>query len=377
MWDIIVYGIMYTWPFLLVLTVLVFFHELGHYLAARRYGVDVEVFSIGFGPEIIGWTDKAGTRWKISLIPLGGYVRFAGDADAASRPDFESLNQLSVEAKGKTLNAKPPLQRLVVAAAGPFANFLLSIVVFIFLFSLVGRREALPIIGGVKPQSVAEQIGLQPGDKVVSIQEEGQELPQDIKSFRQFQTLINKNPNKTLELTIERHSEVLKLKAIPAALADHGGIGYLGIMPVFKSYNVWQAIPEGFKETWEISIQTLETFGSMFIGKQDASQLGGMFTIAKYSHDFAMQGWIYLLEFLAILSLNLGLINLFPIPMLDGGHIVFHLIEIFRGKPVGEKAQEWAFKGGFFILISLMIFSHWNDVMRFNFFGTLKQYLNF
>lgn len=369
----------YIIPFLVVITIIVFFHELGHYIAARINKVHVECFSIGFGPELFGWNDKRKTRWKVCIIPLGGYIKMAGDAGASSKPDQSKISKATEKERESFIHTKKPWQKIVVAASGPVANFILTIVLLSIVFATSGKKEGDPVVGAVIEGSVAESIGLKAGDRFekVEIQQEGEPLKShEISHFRQVEKLTNDNAGKPLIFTIKRGSEVLTVTGTPRDVQDESlnvSVGRLGIMPVINRYPLLTSIVEGVKVTWDLTVRTLVAIGNMLIGREDASQLGGLFLIAKGAHDFFEQGLGFLLEFMAILSLNLGIINLFPIPMLDGGHIVFYLVEAIRGRPVSEKAQEYAFRVGFVLLIGLMIFSHFNDILRYNFFGKIMS----
>lgn len=369
-------SILYVLPFLFVFTALVFFHELGHYLSARRNGVGVEVFSIGFGPEIFGWKDKQNTRWRVSCIPLGGYIKMVGDADAASQKDAEALKEMTAEERASSIHAKSPWRRIEVSLAGPMANFFISIVIFTFLFATTGKKELDPAIGAVVPNFSAEKAGIKAGDSIARVDVKtgphaGTVL---IKNFRDIQQVVNANANETLALYIERDGVPLIIEAVPETAEGenpHAAVGLLGIMPVTRVYSFGAAFVESLKVTWDFLGRTLASLGRMLTGEEDSKKLGGLIMMTKYAHDFAAHGLPSLLEFMAILSLNLGLLNLFPIPMLDGGHILFCLIEIVRGKPVSEKAQDWFYKAGFGLLISLMIYSQWNDIIRFDLFRSI------
>lgn len=360
----------YIVPFLGVLTMLVFVHELGHYLVARWNGVKVEVFSIGFGPELLGWNDKAGTRWKISLLPLGGYVKFHGDADAASTPDLLALKIMAAEEKNQSLFHKTVWQRIAVSVAGPLANYLFAIVVLAGLFVTVGYRYTEPVIVDVVPQSVAQEAGLEKGDRVLKIQ------GQDVNRFEDITAITQESAEKPLVLEIERQGNLLSVSVTPrlSIVQDHFGythsIGVLGIKSgslSFKETGFFKAIGLAGREVFLISYQTLQAVGEMILGMRSADGMGGPLRIAQMSKEVSKSGLIALLWFTALLSINLGLINLFPIPMLDGGHLLLYFIEIIKGKPLSEKAQEWAFRGGFLIVITLIIFTTWNDLKQFHF----------
>lgn len=355
----------YLIPFLIVLSILVFVHELGHYLVARYNGVGVDVFSIGFGPEVFGWNDKAGTRWKVSWVPLGGYVKMVGDIDAASRPDVKALQKMPDELKNLSLFYKTVWQRIAVSAAGPVANYLFAIVIFSILFATLGQRYTIPIVQGIQEGSAAEKAGFLAGDHIKAINGE------PVERFEDVQRMVHESPGDTLQIVVERQGHILTLAAIPelSEMKDHFGhvhkIGLLGIKGTEAGYKKrawwnswWYATEEAFSLSW----QTLKSLGQIIIGARSAEGIGGPLRIAQMSGDIAQSGIVALLWFMALLSVNLGLINLFPVPMLDGGHLLFYGIEALRGKPLSERAQEWGFRIGFGLIIGLMILSTWNDL---------------
>ncbi len=370
---------LYLVPFMVVITILVFFHELGHYLTARWNGVGVDVFSIGFGSKLFGWHDSTGTHWKVCLIPLGGYVKMHGDADASSKPDWEKIKNT---ANKDTLHAtKKPWQRMLIASAGPIANFILTIVLFIFLFSYSGQKSQEPIIGEVTADSVAAREGLQVGDRILSlerVEKTGDVVDPTIKTFSDAQVFTNKHPGIPLAVKVLRNGQELTFTLTPESKDVGTGkpVGVLGIAPTLIPHTVSSAIPAAFTFTWDLSVKTVKALGGMFTDREARKQLGGLFSIAKVAHDYANKGWIYLIEIMAVLSLNLGILNLFPVPVLDGGHVLLYMIEAIRGKPVSEKIQDFAFKVGFVLLISLMIYAHFNDIVKFNFIGSLKNLFN-
>ena len=354
-------------PFLAILTVLVFVHELGHYLIARRNGVRVEVFSIGFGPEIFGWTDRAKTRWKFSLIPLGGYVKMFGDADAAStRPDG-SIGELSDEEKACAFPHKRLGQRAWIVAGGPLANFLFAIVMLAGLFTFVGQPFTPAVVGEVMPDSAAEQAGFQPDDKILEINDSG------IDSFEDLQRIVSLSPGEALDVLVERGGLAVELQVTPSVVVetDHFGnvnrIGRLGIqrsgVDLIKR-DPFTALYWATEETWSLTMTTLKAVGQIISGSRSAKELGGPLRIAKLSGQVAETGIVSVIWFIAVLSINLGLINLFPIPMLDGGHLLFYAIEAVRGKPLGVRAQEYGLRIGLALVLGLMIFATWNDIVH-------------
>ena len=357
----------YVVPFLVVLSILVFVHELGHYLVARYNGVGVDVFSIGFGPEIFGWNDKAKTRWKVSLFPLGGYVKMVGDADAASTPDLKALKKMNEENRKRSLFYKTVWQRIAVSAAGPISNYLFAIVIFAILFATVGQRYTVPVVQGFQAGSAAEKAGLQIGDRIQSINGES------IARFEDIPMIVQDHPGVNLQIILDRGGQVLTLSVVPALseITDHFGhvhkVGLLGITSSEAGYIKrawWNSWWYASKECISISWQTVKALGQIIIGAKSADGLGGPLRIAQMSGEVAQSGIVALIWFMALLSVNLGLINLFPVPMLDGGHLLFYFLEVLKGKPISEKAQEWGFRIGFGLIIGLMLLATWNDLMH-------------
>ncbi len=352
--------------FLVVLTVLVFVHELGHYLSARRNGVKVQIFSIGFGPELLGWTDRAGTRWKLSLVPIGGYVKMFGDADAASMP-VEAVEEMTEAQKAVSFFHKRLMQRAEIVAAGPAANFLFAIVVLAGFFMTVGQPFTPADIGEVIPGSAAERAGFQPKDKIVAIN------GQTIERFEDIQQIVGLDDGEPLQVQVRRNGQELTLTATPSVEEEKDifgnvhRIGRLGIKRTGTEFvrrdpvsAVWRAVGE----TWNIAAGTLQAAGQMVTGRRTADELGGPIAIAQMSGAVARIGVVDLIRFMALLSVNLGLINLFPIPILDGGHLLFYAAEAIRGRPLGQRAQEYGFRLGLALVLTLMIFVTWNDLVH-------------
>ncbi len=353
-------------PFLIVLTVLVFVHELGHYLIARWNGVRIEVFSIGFGPEIFGRTDKAGTRWKFSLIPLGGYVKMFGDADAASRPDH-GVDALSEEERAQAFQHKRLGQRSAIVAGGPLANFLFAILVMAGLFIFVGQPFTPAVVGEVLPGSAAERAGFLSGDRIVQIDSRG------IDRFEEVQQMVALSPGEKLTVTILRDGAEVTLLVVPelVELTDGFGneqrIGRLGISRSsveFTKHGPLAALWYATEDTFYLTVDTLKALGQMIGGTRSADELRGPLGIAKMAGQVAEVGVVSTIRFMALLSVALGLINLFPVPMLDGGHLLFYAIEAVRGRPLGERAQEYGFRIGIALVLSLMLFATWNDIVH-------------
>ncbi|MFZ1814466.1 MAG: RIP metalloprotease RseP [Rhizobiaceae bacterium] len=372
------YGLLsYVIPFLIVLTIVVFFHELGHFLVARWNGVKVDAFSVGFGRELFGFNDARGTRWKLSMIPLGGYVKFHGDANAASAPDVDVINAMDAEERAVSFAHKRVGQRAAIVAAGPIANFILAIVIFTLSFMLLGRAVSDPLITSVQEGSVAEQAGFQSGDIVREI--DG--LP--IKSFTDIPRLVAPNPGRELVFVVERNGELVTIPVTPALkeVKDRFGnkqeIGQVGMYNDGKVANARivksgpiEAVGQAFGETWFIIARTFGYLRDIITGYQSADQLGGPLRIAKVSGDVATLGVGALINLAALLSVSIGLLNLFPIPLLDGGHLVYYAIEALRGRPLSENAQEIGFRIGLAIVMMLMVFATWNDVTQLLFSGS-------
>jgi regulator of sigma E protease len=356
----------YALPFLLVLSVLIFFHELGHYWVAKRCGVKVEVFSIGFGRELFGWTDRSGTRWKVALLPLGGYVKMFGDADAASTPLGE-VREMTAEERKVSFHHKTLAQRAAVVAAGPAANFLLAIVLFAGVFAFVGQPFTPARVGGVVEDSAAARAGLQEGDLIVQIN------GSSIERFEDIQRIVQLNLDKPLNIQVERGGVPVALNAVPTVIQETDRLGNnvrvarLGIRGqgvAFKRHNPAEAVWRAGGEVWNQTTGTLKALGQIITGSRGTEELGGPIRIAQMSGEVAQGGIASLIVFMAVLSVNLGLINLFPIPMLDGGHLVLYAAEAVRGKPLPERAVDYGFRIGFALVITLMIFATWNDLVH-------------
>ncbi|HET7849945.1 MAG TPA: RIP metalloprotease RseP [Pseudolabrys sp.] len=361
----------YVVPFLFVLTIVVFFHEFGHFLIARLCGVRVLAFSIGFGPELFGFYDRHGTRWKVAAVPLGGYVKFFGDDNAASVPDRNAMAEMSEKEKGESFIYKPVAARAAVVAAGPIANFILAILIFAAIFTLYGKQSATARVDAVQPESPAATAGFKPGDLVVAIDGD------KISSFSDMQRIVSTSAGETLKIVVERGGKDVTLSATPALkeIKDNfGNVHRLGVLGISRSMapgdvktervNPLYAVGLGAKETWFVIDRTLSYIGGVFAGREAADQLGGPIRIAQVSGEVASVGFIPLIHLAAVLSVSIGLLNLFPIPLLDGGHLLFYGIEAARGRPLSERAQEVGFRIGLAIVVMLMIFATFNDILH-------------
>lgn len=433
--------IQYAVPFVIVLSLLVFVHEWGHYAVARYYGVKIDAFSIGFGPELFGWTDKEGCRWKIAAIPLGGFVKMFGDAGAASTPDGDKIDAMSEAEKTGAFYGKPVGQRALIVFAGPAINYIFAALLMMGLFVFNGRPVTPPVVGAVSINSAAAQAGLQTGDEILSINGEAMERFEDVSRYiligldhpmtielqRGDDTLILNDvrasrqeaedrfgftqtratlgitssgfaldPNKVATIDgravtektilptlrgLEGQSVEVTFNAdVDGVISSDGfivtipdnveGINELGVIQLQEplreviQYGPITAIWKAVVECWNITTSTLKALGQMITGVRSAEELGGLIRIGAIASDAAGNGMVTFIMFAALLSINLGLINLFPIPMLDGGHLAFYAVEAVRGKPVPENIQEKFFKVGFFALIGLMLFANVNDLVQ-------------
>ncbi len=338
-------------PFLVILTVLVFVHELGHYLVAIYNNVKVEVFSIGFGKELFGFYDKKGTRWRFSLIPLGGYVKMHGDADEASSGQLEDK---SIDEK-VSFYKKTVGQRSLILFAGPAANFLFSFILLVFINCYFGFQTTKPIISEVIEKSPAEQSDLRANDIILSI--EGQK----VKNFEDIRRIVGGLKSKNVELEIARDNKILNKQLY----TDNKLLGIKGGFIERKKLSFFDSVISSYEQILFFSKATIVGIYEIFVGKRNADELGGPIRIAELSSDFWQKGVYSTLWFMVLISLNLGLINLFPIPLLDGGHLLFNFFEALNGKPLQKKYMNFFHSFGFFILISLMIFATYNDISRF------------
>jgi regulator of sigma E protease len=362
--------------FLFVITVVVFFHELGHFSVARAFGIRVETFSIGFGPAIVSWMDRKGTQWKISWIPLGGYVKFFGDLDAASVPDREHVKNMPEEQRKFAYPLRPVYQRAAVAAGGPVANFILAVVIFTLLFAFIGARTLSTYVGDVSPKSPAAEAGIKAGDKIVAI--DGKPLTY----FDEIHEVLAGNKGKPITVKVLRDERTLSLTLTPRTIKTTDLYGTpttitgMGVSRdtanpknvIYVPVPLADAPRIAVSEVWVIVDSTFTYLGRMITGRADSSQLSGPIGIAKVSKSAASQGPYTLIYLAALISVSIGLINLFPIPILDGGHLLYYGCEAVMGRPLGERAQDVGFRLGLAVVLGLLLLTTWNDLVRPNLF---------
>ena len=358
---------LYALAFVLVLGPLVFLHELGHYLAGRWFGVKAEEFSIGFGREIAGFTDRRGTRWKFGWLPLGGYVRFAGDMNPASQPSPEWL-ALPAHERSKTFQAKALWKRAIIVAAGPIANFIVAILILSAFAVAYGQNSTPSVVGNVQPGSAAAAAGLQPGDRVTSLGGRSVETFTDMAKYTQLR------PNEAVHIEFERGGQALAADTVIGVreerdrFGNHYRIGVLGVVnsaPVVAPVSILEAPLIGIRQTIDIVQMTLDGLGQIITGRRSVSELGGPLKIAQVSGERLAMGPIEFAFLVALISINLGFINLLPVPVLDGGHLLFYAVEAVRRRPVEPKVMEWAFRGGLIAILALMLLVTLNDLGAF------------
>jgi regulator of sigma E protease len=361
----------YAIPFLFVLTLVVFFHELGHFLIARWAGVRVLTFSLGFGPELAGFNDRHGTRWKISAVPLGGYVKFFGDESEASTPSVEALAGMTEEEKAGSFHHKGVGARAAIVAAGPIANFLLAIVIFTCLFTFFGKPSTSARVDKIEANSAAAAAGFQVGDVVTVI--DGTK----IESFSDMQRIVGTRAGEHLTFTVKRGEDTIQLQGTPELreVKDPFGNSHRqGVLGITRQTAAGDVVTErvdpatamwlGVKETWFVIDRTLAYIGGIFTGREAADQVGGPLRIAQISGQVATIGLAALIHLAAVLSISIGLLNLFPVPLLDGGHLLFYAVEAVRGRPLSERAQEMGFRIGLGLVLMLMVFATYNDILH-------------
>ncbi|HUE44774.1 MAG TPA: RIP metalloprotease RseP [Aestuariivirgaceae bacterium] len=363
--DWIVWFLSYVLPFLAVLTLIIFVHEFGHFQVARWCGVNVEIFSVGFGRAIAKWYDREGTQWKIAWIPLGGYVKFQGDANAASLPA-----DIQAPAKPGDFHTSSVARRAAIVVAGPMANFVLAVIIFAASFAIVGTPVSPPVVEEVRPDSAAEAAGILPGDRILTIQ------GTEIVSFTEIQRIVSDRAGEELAITLERDGREIAMQVtprmteVPDSIGGTIRMGLLGISKdvsqdlIYERKDPIEAIGLGFAETYFVIERTLSYVKGMILGQVSPDQLAGPLGIAQISGQAASISFAALLNLAAVLSVSIGLINLFPIPMLDGGHLVFYAVEAVRGKPLAQNVQEMGFKVGLGLVLMLMLMATWNDITR-------------
>ena len=361
----------YLIPFLFVLTIVVFFHELGHFVVARWVGVNVLTFSLGFGPELVGFNDRHGTRWKISAVPLGGYVKFYGDDSEASTPSSDALANMSEEERAGSFHHKKVGSRAAIVAAGPIANFILAIVIFAGLFTFLGKPSTTARVDKVEAGSAAAAAGFQVGDIVTTIDGTA------IDSFSDMQRIVGVRAGEKLTFTVKRGDSTVQLQGTPELREvkdPFGNAHKLGVLGITRSMSPGDVTTErvdpatavwlGVKETWFVIDRTLAYIGGVFTGREAADQVGGPLRIAQISGQVATIGLAALVHLAAVLSISIGLLNLFPVPLLDGGHLLFYAVEAVRGRPLSERAQEMGFRIGLGLVLMLMVFATYNDILH-------------
>lgn len=378
----------YVIPFVIVLSVLVFVHEWGHYIIARLCGVKVDKFSIGFGKEIFGWTDKTGTRWKVSWVPLGGYVQMFGDTDPASAKHVdETKRPLTDEEKKVAFYTQSVARRSAIVFAGPAINFIFAIVILTGLYAIQGQPYAPPVVAKLVTGSPAEKAGILPDDKILALN------GNPIERFQDMAQYVSVNLNKPMAVKLV-HSigkdkwsdKPVTVEVTPALIEETDRFGFknqrgrLGIVGptngfAMKKHTPVSAFIAANKDVWDITSSTLKALGQMIAGTRSTDELGGILRIGAYAGDFAQQGIVALISFAALLSVNLGLINILPIPMLDGGHLAFYAMEKIKGKPISERFQEYALRVGLTFLLGIMLFATWNDLVQLKVISYFKNHI--
>ncbi|MBN8813015.1 MULTISPECIES: RIP metalloprotease [Sphingomonas] len=367
-------GILVTiFAFMLVLGPLVFLHELGHYLAGRWFGVKAEEFSIGFGREVAGFTDRRGTRWKFGWLPLGGYVRFAGDMNPASQPSPEWLS-LPAQQRAQTFQAKPLWQRAIIVAAGPIMNFLVAIAILGAFAVAFGQNVTPPVVGRIDPAGAAAHAGLQAGDRIATL--DGRRID----DFRDLQLFTALRAGETVTIAFVRDGQersvaatigTLKEKDRFGNISTRGVLGFYGVRPVMQPVALWEAPVVGLTQTIDIVRTTVEGLKRIILGRIPVSELGGPLKIAQVSGQSLAMGPLELVYLIALISINLGFINLLPVPVLDGGHLLFYAVEAVRRRPVEPQVMEWAYRGGLVAILALMLFVTFNDLGAFGVWRSL------
>lgn len=357
----------YILAFFLVIGPLVFVHELGHYAAGRLFGIKADAFSIGFGREVAGYTDKRGTRWKFGWLPLGGYVKFAGDMNPAGQPSPEWLNLPAAE-RARTFQAKPVWQRAIVVAAGPVTNFIVAILILAAFSMAYGRPSTEPVVGAVEKGSAAAAAGLQPGDRILSVG------GRSVESFNEIARYVTMRPAEPVTIGLERGGSKLDLDLTTGVREERdrfGNVYRLGVLGVRSGpvklvpVSIWEAPMAGIRDTGRIIQMQIDGLGQIITGRRSVSELGGPLRIAQVSGERFALGPTEFVFLIALVSINLGFINLLPVPVLDGGHLLFYAVEAVRRKPVAPEVMEWAFRGGMVAILALMLLVTFNDLGAF------------
>ena len=360
--------------FVCALGPLVFFHELGHYLVARWFKVPAEAFSIGFGREVAGWTDKQGTRWKVGWLPLGGYVKFVGDMGPVSEP--VPAEKIPPELRDRSFHLRPVWQRFLIVLAGPMANFLLAIMIFAAFFAFIGMPRTPNVIGAVAPGSPAEQAGIRAGDRIASV------AHRPVDRFEDVQRIVVLRPGERVPVVVERGPERLTLTATIGTHEEQdrfgqrfkvGRLGVLGSQPIFERPPLLELIPAATEYTIEVTRSMMDGLWQIISGRRSVKDLGGPIKIAQIAGQQATLGALEFVQLLALLSINLGFINLLPVPMLDGGHLFFYAVEAVRRRPLSARAMDWAFRGGLAALLALLLFTTFNDLGSLGLWDGLKR----
>ena len=357
-------------PFVFVLSLVIFFHEFGHFIVGRLCGVKVDAFSLGFGPELLHFTDRSGTRWRLGLLPLGGYVKFHGDANGASMSDVESVAAMPAPERAVTFFTQKVWKRAAIVAAGPLANFILAIVIFTGIYYVHGRGILIPQVEKVAASSAAAAAGFAPGDTIVSI--DGTK----IQSFQDMQRIVQASSDKPLAFVVDRQNKEMTLVATPQRreVKTPFGTTWTGVLGIeansspanwrIQHYGILDSTRLAAGETWFIVRQTGTYVGGLFTGRESTDQLSGPIRIAEVSGEMAKIGFAALLNLAAVLSISIGILNLVPIPLLDGGHLLYYAIEAVRGRALNEKTQQFGFKIGLTLVAGLMILATYNDILR-------------
>lgn len=354
--------------FIIILSVIVFVHEFGHYLVARLCGVRITDFSIGFGKELWGFHDRHGTRWKVSLLPFGGYVKMFGDASEASTANKDALAQMSAEEKKVSFHFQPLPKKAAIVTAGPIFNFILTIAIFTYFVFSNGLETTEPLVGDVIPDTPATTAGLQKGDRILAV--DGKK----VRRFNDIPLLIATNVGNSITLKLERDGAERDVLLTPQVIEEEDGLGntikrpLIGIKSMrltFEDVGFFRAVGEAIKKTWDLTMMTFEYLGQLIAGDRAPDELKGPIGIAKMSGQAAEKGFFTVMWFMALLSANLGLVNLFPIPPLDGGHLMYYMVEGARGRPMAERFQELGYRAGFALILMLMAFTIYNDIRQF------------